>query len=303
VTVLDAPRRAKPRRAKPRRGQPRRGQLRRAQPTGFPALGQLVPAPSAARSARRWLRTATPPSLLIAAGLALWQLVVTADSINPQLLPGPWLIVRSTWDDRADIWPAIGVTTEEAVLGMAVAVVVAVLIAVSIDSFRSVRGSFYPVIVASQTVPIIALAPLVLVWWGFGLLPKIVLVALFSFFPITVGLVQGLGSADPDAINLLRTMRAGRWQLLTRVKLPNALPQFFTGLKISVTYAYSAAIVAEFVGGMQGLGVYMTEAIHNAPVRMDLVLGAVFVIALLTIALFALVGVIERLATPWRARS
>ena len=298
MTVLDAPRRAKPRRAKPRRGQ-----LRRAQPTGFPALGQLVPAPSAARSARRWLRTATPPSLLIAAGLALWQLVVTADSINPQLLPGPWLIVRSTWDDRADIWPAIGVTTEEAVLGMAVAVVVAVLIAVSIDSFRSVRGSFYPVIVASQTVPIIALAPLVLVWWGFGLLPKIVLVALFSFFPITVGLVQGLGSADPDAINLLRTMRAGRWQLLTRVKLPNALPQFFTGLKISVTYAYSAAIVAEFVGGMQGLGVYMTEAIHNAPVRMDLVLGAVFVIALLTIALFALVGVIERLATPWRARS
>jgi ABC-type nitrate/sulfonate/bicarbonate transport system permease component len=248
------------------------------------------------------LRTATPPSLLIAAGLALWQLVVTADSINPQLLPGPWLISRSSWDDRADIWPAIGVTTEEAVLGMTVAVVVAVLIAVSIDSFRSVRGSFYPVIVASQTVPIIALAPLVLVWWGFGLLPKIILVALFSFFPITVGLVQGLGSADPDAINLLRTMRAGRWQLLTRVKLPNALPQFFTGLKISVTYAYSAAIVAEFVGGMQGLGVYMTEAIHNAPVRMDLVLGAVFVIALLTIALFALVGVIERLATPWRAR-
>jgi ABC-type nitrate/sulfonate/bicarbonate transport system permease component len=283
VTVLDAP--------------------RRAHPGGRPTLGQPALAPSAARSARKWLRTAAPPSLLIAAGLALWQLVVTADSVNPQLLPGPWLILRSTWDDRADIWPAVGVTTEEAVLGMAVAVVVAVLIAVSIDSFRSVRGSFYPVIVASQTVPIIALAPLVLVWWGFGLVPKIILVALFSFFPITVGLVQGLGSADPDAINLLRTMRAGRWQLLTRVKLPNALPQFFTGLKISVTYAYSAAIVAEFVGGMQGLGVYMTEAIHNAPVRMDLVLGAVFVIALLTIALFALVGVIERLATPWRARS
>ncbi len=283
MTVLDAP--------------------RRAHPGGRPTLGQPALAPSAARSARKWLRTAAPPSLLIAAGLALWQLVVTADSVNPQLLPGPWLILRSTWDDRADIWPAVGVTTEEAVLGMAVAVVVAVLIAVSIDSFRSVRGSFYPVIVASQTVPIIALAPLVLVWWGFGLVPKIILVALFSFFPITVGLVQGLGSADPDAINLLRTMRAGRWQLLTRVKLPNALPQFFTGLKISVTYAYSAAIVAEFVGGMQGLGVYMTEAIHNAPVRMDLVLGAVFVIALLTIALFALVGVIERLATPWRARS
>ena len=276
---------------------------RRTRSAEFPALAQPAPALAAARSARRWLRSATPPFLLIAAGLALWQLVVIAGSTNPQLLPGPWLIVRSTWADRADIWPAIGVTTEEAVLGMAVAIVVAVLIAMSIDSFRSVRGSLYPVIVASQTVPIIALAPLVLVWWGFGLLPKVILVAMFSFFPITVGLVQGLGSADPDAINLLRTMRAGRWQLLTRVRLPNALPQLFTGLKISVTYAYSAAIVAEFVGGMQGLGVYMTQAIHDAPVRMDLVLGAVFVIALLTIVLFALVGMIERLAMPWRARS
>ena len=173
MTVLDAPRRAKP--------------------PGFPALGQPVPAPSAARSARTWLRTATPPSLLIAAGLALWQLVVTADSINPQLLPGPWLIVRSTWDDRADIWPAIGVTTEEAVLGMTVAVVVAVLIAVAIDSFRSVRGSVYPVVVASKTVPIIALAPLVLVWWGFGLLPKIILVACSVSFPSPWGWYRGWG--------------------------------------------------------------------------------------------------------------
>lgn len=270
--------------------------------TGASSLRPQAP-PSWGRRAAHRLRLVLPPLLLILAGLALWQLAVTADHVDPQLLPGPWLIVRSTWDDRADIWPAIVVTTEEAVLGMVVATVMAVLFAVAIDSFRTVRGSLYPVIVASQTVPIIALAPLVLVWWGFGLFPKVVLVALFSFFPITVGMVQGLGSADPDAINLLRTMRAGRWQLLTRVKLPNALPQFFTGLKISVTYAYSAAIVAEFVGGVQGLGVYMTSAIHDAPVRMDLVLGAVFVIALLTILLFAVVGVLQRLAMPWRPRS
>jgi ABC-type nitrate/sulfonate/bicarbonate transport system permease component len=156
--------------------------------------------------------------------------------------------------------------------------------------------------VASQTVPIIALAPLVLVWWGFGLVPKIVLVALFSFFPISVGLVQGLASADPDAMNLLRTMRANRFQLLRRVRFPSALPHFFTGLKISVTYAYSAAIVAEFVGAQQGLGVYMTTAIRAAPIRTDLVLGAVFVIAILTLALFAIVGLIERLAMPWRPK-
>lgn len=243
-----------------------------------------------------------PPLVVVVACLALWQLIVSVRHIDPQLLPGPWLIVHSTWNDRVNIWPAIGVTTEEALLGMALAVIVAVVVAVAIDSFRPVRGSLYPIIVASQTVPIIALAPLVLVWWGIGLLPKIVLVALFSFFPISVGLVQGLASADPDAMNLLRTMRANRFQLLMRVRLPSALPQFFTGLKISVTYAYSAAIVAEFVGGLQGLGVYMTTARNAAPIRTDLILGAVFVIAVLTIALFAIVGLVERLAMPWRPR-
>ena len=260
------------------------------------------PRPPGGHAAARRLRVVLPPLLLILAGLAIWQLVVSANHTDPQLLPGPWLILRSTWDNRANIWPAIVVTTEEAVLGMAVATVTAVLVAVAIDSFRTVRSSLYPVIIASQTVPIIALAPLVLVWWGFGLFPKVVLVALFSFFPIAVGMVQGLGSAEPDAINLLRTMRAGRWQLLTRVKLPNSLPQFFTGLKISVTYAYSAAIVAEYVGATQGLGYYMQSAVNNAPVRMDLVLGAVFVIALLTILLFGMVGIVQRLAMPWRPR-
>lgn len=251
---------------------------------------------------RRRLAAVVPPLAVVVVLVALWQLIVSARHIDPQLLPGPQLIARSTWNDRVDIWPAIGVTTTEAVLGMLVAVVVAVVVAVAIDSFRPVRGGLYPLIVASQTVPIIALAPLVLVWWGFGLAPKVVLVALFSFFPISVGLVQGLASADPDATNLLRTMRANRLQLLVRVRLPSALPQFFTGLKISVTYAYSAAIVAEFVGAQQGLGVYMTTAIRAAPIRTDLVLGAVVVIAVLTISLFAVVGVIERLAMPWRPR-
>jgi len=255
-----------------------------------------------ARRIRRRIRRTVPPIALLAALLVLWQVIVSARHISPLVLPGPTLIIRSTWDDRANIWPAIGVTTEEVVLGMALAIVVAVVTAVAIDSFRTVRGSLYPLIVASQTVPIIALAPLVLIWWGFGLTPKVALVALFSFFPISVGLVQGLASADPDATDLLRTMRAGRLQLLFRVRFPSALPQFFTGLKISVTYAYSAAIVAEFVGAPQGLGVYMTTAAHAAPYRTDLVLGAVVVIAILTIAMFLLVGLIERLAMPWRPR-
>jgi ABC-type nitrate/sulfonate/bicarbonate transport system permease component len=246
------------------------------------------------------LRTWGPPALLTVVLVGVWQLWVSLAHVDSQLVPGPWLVVWSTWDDRSDIWPAIGVTTEEAVLGLAVATVVALVSAIAIDTWAPVRRGLYPLIIASQTIPMIALAPLVLIWWGFGLAPKVVLVALFSFFPIAVGLVQGLASSDPDALNLLRTMRASRLALLLRVRLPSALPQFFTGLKISVTYAYSAAIVAEFVGAEQGLGLYMYSAAHAAPVATDLVFGAIIVIALLTILLFAIVAGAERLAMPWR---
>lgn len=248
------------------------------------------------------LRALAPPVLLLAAGVALWQLLVSVKHVDSQIFPGPWLVAQATWDDRVDLWPAIWATTVEAVLGLGVAIVVALVTAVVIDTWVPVRRSLYPLIVASQTIPMIALAPLVLIWWGFGLLPKVVLVALFSFFPIAVGLVQGLNSTDPDTLNLLRTMRASRRQLLLRVKLPSSLPQFFTGLKISVTYAYTAAIVAEFVGAEQGLGLYMYTAAHAAPVETDLVFGAIVVVALLTIVLFLLVGVAERVAMPWRPR-
>jgi ABC-type nitrate/sulfonate/bicarbonate transport system permease component len=244
-----------------------------------------------------------PPVALLVAFFVVWQVAVTAAAVDPTVLPGPRRIVASTWDDRAQLWPAITTTTEEAVLGLLVAIALAVVLAVAIDRSRAVRGSVYPLIVASQTLPIIALAPLVLIWFGFGLAPKVGLVALFSFFPIVVGLVQGLGAADPQAVDLLRTMRASRRQLLLTVRLPGALPQFFTGLKIAVTYAFTSAIVAEFVGAEQGLGVYMTAARGAAPIRTDLVLGATLVTALLTIALFVIVGVLQRLAMPWRPPS
>jgi ABC-type nitrate/sulfonate/bicarbonate transport system permease component len=249
---------------------------------------------------RRRYRHLLPPVGLLVAFFVVWQVTVTAAGVDPTVLPGPRRIVASTFDDRAHLWPAITTTTEEAVLGLLVAVAVAVVLAVAIDGSRTVRGSVYPLIVASQTLPIIALAPLVLIWFGFGLSPKVGLVALFSFFPIAVGLVQGLGAADPQAVDLLRTMRASRRQLLIVVRLPGAIPQFFTGLKIAVTYAFTSAIVAEFVGAEQGLGVYMNAARGAAPIRTDLVLGATFVTALLTIALFVVVGLLQRLAMPWR---
>ncbi len=252
-------------------------------------------------SSGRTLARYLAPALVLAGLVIAWALVVALFAVEPEVLPGPGLVVESTWADRSALAPAAWTTLQEAVLGIAVAIVLAVLLAVAIDWSRTARRSLYPLLVASQTIPIIALAPLVVIWFGFGQTPKIVLVALFTFFAIAVGTLQGLASSDPDSMDLLRTMGAGRRQLLWRVRLPSALPQFFTGLKVAVAYSLVAAIVAEFVGAEQGLGVYMTGA-RNA-LRTDLVFGAVVVTALLTLVLFGIVALAERLAMPWRRPS
>jgi ABC-type nitrate/sulfonate/bicarbonate transport system permease component len=238
------------------------------------------------------------PVLVLALCVLGWELAVRAFSVSARVLPSPWLVVRSTWDDRASLWPAVETTSEEALLGIAVAIAVAVVLAVAVDWTPVLRRAVFPLMVASQTLPIIALAPLVIIWFGFGPNPKIAIVALFTFFAISVGLVQGLASADPDTMSLLRTLGASRLQLLLHARLPSALPQFFTGLRIAVTYSYGSAIVAEFVGAQQGIGVYMTTA-KNA-FRTDLVFGAVLVTALLTLVLYGIVALAERLAMPWR---
>jgi ABC-type nitrate/sulfonate/bicarbonate transport system permease component len=247
---------------------------------------------------RTGTRAVVPPAVVLASLLALWEVATRAFAVDPAVLPGPVLVVRSTWADRASLWPAIWISTQEALLGILLAVALATVLALAIDWSQTMRRSVYPLIVTSQTLPIVALAPLVVIWFGFGMSPKIALVALFTFFAVAVGLVQGLASADPDSMNLLRTMGASRRELLVRVRLPSAIPQFFTGLKVAVTYAYVAAIVAEFVGAQQGLGVYMTAS-KNA-FRTDLVFGAVLVTSLLTLLLFTIVVLLERLAMPWR---
>lgn len=249
---------------------------------------------------RRALRGGWPPLLALAVLVLAWDLVANAAHASLSL-PGPWLVVRSTWNDRGDLGPAIWTTTQEALEGIALATVCAVALAVAIDWSRSVRRTIYPLMVISQTIPLIALAPLVVIWFGFGETPKVALVALFTFFAIAVGMVQGLSSADLDTMNLLRTMGASRRQILWRVRLPSALPQFFTGLKIGVTFSYVAAIFAEYVGAYGGLGYYMSVA--RQAFSTDLVFGAVIVTAVLTLILFALVTALERAVIRWRPRA
>ena len=250
------------------------------------------------RSGRRALRAL--PSLAIALLLlAAWQIYADTGHVGDDVLPSPSRVASQGWANRHDLWENTLPTLRATLLGFGCSLVVGFLLSVVIDASRHVRRALLPLLVATQTLPLIAIAPLVVFWFGFGLAPKVLLVAFVTFFPITVAFVEGYAAADRDAEALLRAMGAGRWRIFRTLRLPTALPFFFAGLRIAITYAVVAAIFAEYAGAESGLGIYMQNAKNSF--RTDLVLAAVAVTAALTLALFALTYAVERVALPWVA--
>jgi len=238
------------------------------------------------------------PAFVLAVGLlAFWELYVRSGQISPTILPTPTGIVQALIDN----WDVISVhtlqTLLETVLGMAAATLLGLLLAALLDISSWTRRAIYPLLVTSQTIPMIALAPLLLIWFGFDLGPKVIVVTLYCFFPIAVACADGLASADPELMKLLRSMRASRWQALWLVRLPGAMPSFFSGLRIAATYSVTGAIFGEYVGAFQGLGVYMKTAANSHVIV--LVFAAILVTAVLSLLLFGLVSLIERIALPW----
>jgi ABC-type nitrate/sulfonate/bicarbonate transport system permease component len=253
---------------------------------------------AAASSPRRANAAAVlPPLMLVALLIAAWQLYAGVSGIGDDVLPPPSRVLSATWENRGDLWANTLPTLRATLLGFALSLTVGFALAVLVDSSRHLRRALMPVLVATQTLPIIAIAPLMVLWFGFGLTPKVLLVALVTFFPITVAFAEGFAASEPQAEALLRSMGASRARVFRSVRLPSSLPFFFAGLRIAITYAVVAAIFAEYAGASEGLGIYMQNAKNSF--RTDLVLAAVLVSALLTLALFALTYVVERIAIPW----
>ena len=236
-----------------------------------------------------------PPVILIALVLMIWSLL--SGSLSSFILPSPLEVARAGWQTRGLLLSAVATTLLETGIGLAVAIVLGVGLAAAMDLFVLVRRAVYPILVASQTVQILAIAPLLIIWFGFGLLPKIIVVVLICFFPLAVNTADGLASTDPDLIALLRSMGARRGQIWRIVRLPAALPSFFSGLRVAVTYSVVGATIAEWVGGSNGLGLYMLRS-KNA-LATDQVFVAIVITSVLSIALFLLVVVLERRALPW----
>lgn len=241
---------------------------------------------------------ALPPLAVLVALFAAWELYVAASDISPVTLPAPSAILNGAFRNRELLWDHSLVTLQETVLGLAASITFAVALAVLIDAFAPARRALYPLLVGSQTLPIVVIAPLLILWFGFELTPKVLVVALYTFFPITVAFASGLAATDSEALVLMRTLGANRLQTLRLLKIPQALPFLFTGLRISVTYAIIAALFAEWSGAREGLGIYVL--LMKNSFRTDMVFAAIFLIALLSLGLFLLVGLIERAVVRWK---
>ena len=238
-----------------------------------------------------------PALLLAAAILAAWEAYVRVSGIRPQVLPPPSRVLTEGWAFRGLIWSHTLPTLGETAIGFTLAIVAGTAAATGIDFSRAVRRALYPALVASQAIPVVAVAPLLVLWFGFGIAPKALVVALVTFFPITVGWVDGFATTERAASNLLRSMGASRWQVFRLVRVPGALPSFFSGLRIAITYAVVGAIFAEYVGAKRGLGIFMQ--LQQNSFRTDLVIAAVVVTAAISVTLFLATSALERAVIPW----
>ncbi|NQS75582.1 MAG: ABC transporter permease [Peptococcaceae bacterium] len=237
------------------------------------------------------------PLVFIALLLVGWEYIVRLRSIPDWILPGPIQIVGTLVDNGPLIAKHAQSTMIECLAGFSVAILLSFVIAFLMDEIALLRKALYPLIVASQTIPIVSVAPLFIIWFGYGMLPKVIVVVLVCFFPVVISLLSGLAAVDKDYLELFRSMQASRLDIFRMVKLPLALPAFFSGLRISAAYSVMGAVIGEWLGAKEGLGTYMT--LSQRSFQVDRVFAAILAVTALSAVLFLLVSLVERLVIPW----
>ena len=245
-----------------------------------------------------------PPLILAALIIAVWQVAAEtgflADTLglDPLLVPSPSEIASSLVDDRAILFDNALVTLGEVLAGFGLALVLGAGAAVLLHLYEPIRQAAYPLVVASQTIPVIVIAPILVVWFGYGIGPKLAVIALICFFPITVNTLDGLRSVPRDLIDMMRSLDADRARILSDVELPSALPYLFSGAKIAVAVAVIGAVFGEWVGASSGLGYLMLQ--DNAQLETARLFASVFLLSVIALALFGAVAMLERAAIRWQ---
>ena len=246
---------------------------------------------------RSFLTRYGPAVLITIAGIGLWQLIIWLGHVPEYLIPAPSEVAADMKSDWPVLEPALLVTLKEILLGFLISVAAGVGLAVLLHMSTTLRRAFYPILIGSQTVPIVVLAPILVILLGYGILPKLVIVALICFFPIVVNGVDGLRSVDEDLIRMMRTLHGTRWGIFKRVEFPAALPSFFSGMRIAATFAAIGAVFGEWSGSSAGLGYVMLAATPNLLTAR--IFAAIVLLTAVALMLFGVVSLLERILVPW----
>lgn len=238
------------------------------------------------------------PLISVAAIVLVWLFVCEGEIVPSYMLPSPVSVVKSFVGDFSLLMSHAAVTIQEAVLGLLIGTFLGFVFAVIMDRFSFLYKALYPVLIISQTIPTIAIAPLLVLWMGFSMAPKITLVVITTFFPIAVSLLDGFKSVDSDEISLMRSMGANNLQIFRHVKLPSAMEQFFSGLKVSASYAVVGAVISEWLGGFEGLGVYMTRV--KKAYAFDKMFAVIILVSIVSLLLMAVVALLKRVVMPYK---
>ena len=241
-------------------------------------------------------KTAPIISLLVLGGL--WLFVSEGKIVPSYMLPSPIEVAGAFVTDFSILMSHSAVTLQEALYGLLIGTALGFILAVLMDRFDFLYKALYPILVITQTIPTIAIAPLLVLWMGFSMAPKITLVVLTTFFPIAISLLDGFRSADEDSIRLIRSMGGGNFKIFRHIKLPGAMEQFFSGLKVSASYSVVGAVISEWLGGFEGLGVYMTRV--KKAYAFDKMFAVIILVSLVSLALMGAVALLRNIAMPYK---
>jgi NitT/TauT family transport system permease protein len=246
---------------------------------------------------RSWLKESVAPLLTFAVLLALWEAGTDYFNIPTWLLPSPWTIALAFVDWRGELWNHSLTTLYETLIGFALSIGLAVPLAVAVVYSPFLRKSIYPILLALQSVPKVAIAPLLALWIGFGMLPKILVVFLVCFFPIIVATATGLASVPVPVMDLIRSLSANQIQTFIKIRFPTAMPHIFVGLKIAITFAVIGAVIGEFVGSESGLGYLIL--VSSSQARTPVAFAALTILTMMSIVLYYVIEFIEKITVPW----
>lgn len=245
----------------------------------------------------RWIRLVWMPLLVILLTLIAWQLYVDWRGMSKHILPSPLEVLHTAVTSFPMMWPHITATMRIALTGYTISIGVGLIVAITLHLFLPLRKAFYPLLLISQNIPMLTIGPILVIWFGFGMLPKIILIVLMLFFPVTIAMMGGLMQVDRKLLEYMRMIGATKWQVFWKLELPSAIPQMFSGLKISTTYSVMGAVISDYLGTEKGLGQYMKMGL--ASYHAERIFAAIIVIIIVSLSLYGIVALIERWLTRW----